>query len=95
MNKPGTTQLATIETSQLTTITGGVINPIYRLPTPSNPNGGCVPPSYPPAPRPSPNPWAPGWSYPYPSRLPIYHNLPGVPYGCPDLGRPTHHYYGV
>lgn len=93
MNKPDTTQLPTIATSQLTAIAGGVVNPSYRLPSPSRPNGGCVPPSYPPAPRPSPNPWAPGWGYP--SKLPIYHNLPWGQPGCLDQGRPTHQYYGV
>jgi hypothetical protein len=97
MNKPGTTQLPTIATSQLTTIAGGVMAPIYRLPDPGCTPGIRRPPSYPPAPRPSTPPWAPYW----PSRsglqspTPCHPGMPGIESGFPGQGQPTHHYYGV
>lgn len=97
MNKPGATQLATIATSQLTTIAGGVMDPIYRLPAPSSPNGRCLWPSYPPAPRPSSPPWAPAWPSPFglPIEFPVHRIMPGVRSGILGQGRPTHPYYGV
>lgn len=96
MNKPGATQLTTISTSQLTTIAGGVMDPIYRLPNPSNSHGGWSPPSYPPTQRPSTPPWAPFWpshSGP-PSSIPCHPVMPRFG-GLLDQGQPTHQYYGV
>jgi|SRR5882672_2398241 len=97
MNKPGTTQLTTIATSQLTTIAGGVMAPIYRLPDPSSSPGGCHPPSYPPTQRPSSPPWAPysPSQSALPSPTPCHPARPGSVSWSWGLNQATHHYYGV
>lgn len=49
-DQPGAEQLNAIETSQLSTIAGGVIAPAYRLSYPSGPRVGWYPPIHHPAP---------------------------------------------
>ena len=97
MNKPGTTQLATIASSQLTTIAGGIIDPIFRPPAPDRWRGGWFPQSTPfplrPSSHPSPPPW-PSHSA-IPSVLPYHPVGIGVGSWSPGRGDATHHYYGV
>ena len=91
MNKPGTTQLATIASSQLTTIAGAIIDPIVRPPAPDRWCGGWAPQYHPCAPRPSSHPSTPPW----PSLLPYHPVRVGVGSWSPGHGDATHHYYGA
>lgn len=59
MNHPGTPQLATIAPSQLTTLTGGVVAPIYRLPSPGGSYSRWGSASHPSAPPPASHSSAP------------------------------------
>ena len=100
MNKPGTPQLATIASSQLTTIAGGIIDPIIpivRLPDPDRWRGGWFSSGNTSPPRPWNHPSTPPW----PSHSAIPSVLPYHPVGIgagsrsPGHGDATHHYYGV
>lgn len=81
MNQPGAPQLATITTSQLSTIVGGVVSPDYRLAYPGGPCGWHLP-SQPAAPHAPPHPPAPHPpTYP-PAKPPTCHPVapPTLPY---------------